>query len=209
MTDRNDLHSDIAWMRQLAEEGRHAPLAGGSIMMSAGLIYGITSAVHWAIATDRLGTEPSSLSWIWLGATALFMVLIILLRVSGRRGVVSSANRAAGVAWGTVGWGIFALLGCLSIIASRVADPRAIVSVIPCVILIFYGMGWGVSAAMFKSRNLALLGAGSAVAALIVAAMTGDANQYLAYAAALFALMAVPGFLLMQAARRANEARGG
>jgi predicted membrane protein len=54
---------------------------------------------------------------------------------------------------------------------------------------------------MQKSRRLWLLAIGSFVAAPVLALLTGQEEQYLAYAAALFLLMALPGWLLMRAAR--------
>jgi len=67
--------------------------------------------------------------------------------------------------------------------------------------LAFYGIGWAVSAAMYRSRALWGLAFRSFVAAPVLAAFTGYDEQYLAYAAALFLLMALPGFLLMRGAK--------
>jgi uncharacterized MAPEG superfamily protein len=48
-----------------------------------------------------------------------------------------------------------------------------------------------------------MLSLGSFAAAPLLALFAGSAAQYLAYAAALFLLMALPGFLLMRAAEQA------
>lgn len=37
------VHDDIAYMKALAQEGRQAPLLGGSILIAAGLIFGLAS----------------------------------------------------------------------------------------------------------------------------------------------------------------------
>lgn len=65
----------------------------------------------------------------------------------------------------------------------------------------FYGVGWAVSATMTRSRHLWALALASFAAAPVLAVMSGTSWQYLAYAVALFGLMALPGFLLMRAAK--------
>jgi hypothetical protein len=86
----------------------------------------------------------------------------------------------------------------------RTGEEGALVafSLLPSVIMVFYGIGWAVSAAMYRSASLWGLAAGSFAAAPLLAALSGLAEQYLAYAAALFLLMALPGWLLMRGARR-------
>jgi hypothetical protein len=54
---------------------------------------------------------------------------------------------------------------------------------------------------MYRSRMLWGLAIGSFLAAPLLASLTGLDEQYLAYAAALFLLMALPGWLLMRSAR--------
>ena len=54
---------------------------------------------------------------------------------------------------------------------------------------------------MLRSRMLWLLAAAALAACPALALLTGSASQYLAYAAALFLLMGLPGFLLMRSVR--------
>ncbi|WP_372706352.1 hypothetical protein [Brevundimonas sp.] len=201
-----DPAADIAWMRRLAEEGANAPMQGASILVSAGLIYGSASLVHWAQVTDRLPESPAVTGVGWLVATVLFLVVftIVNLRMRGRIGVMTSANRAFAAAWTAVGLGIFALFIALMINSYRMGSNQDFTAMwlVPSIIFAFYGLGWAVTAAMLRSRPLWLLAVASLAACPALAWLTGSATQYLAYAAALFLLMALPGFLLMRAARR-------
>ncbi len=198
--------ADIAWMRRLAEEGADAPMRGASILMSAGLIYGAASLFHWAQITDRVPSLDGVTGMGWLVATLLFFVVlaVLLVRLKQSRGVVTASNRATGTVWSALGWGIFALFGSMAALGWRVGGEGIEIAfgLVPSVIMVFYGIGWAVSAAMYKSRLLWGLAVGSFVAAPLLAALTGRADQYLAYAAALFLLMALPGWLLMRGARR-------
>lgn len=207
MTNENDDGTaDIAWMRKLAEENAEAPMRGGSILMAAGLIYGLGSVVHWASLTSLIPVQDAGIGLIWLAATALFFVVLVLsiMRQKSQGGVRTAANRASGAAWAAVGWGIFATFTSVAVVGLRLGqDSLLLLSLTPSIIMVFYGMGWAVSAAMTKSTQLWWLAIGSFLAAPLLAAFSGQDVQYLAYAACLFVLMAIPGFLLMRAAKQA------
>jgi hypothetical protein len=199
--------ADIAWMRRLAEEGATAPMRGASILMAAGLLYGLASLFHWALL---VGVAPLSVdsTWIgWVGATLAFWALLAVAipRLKRAEGAYTTANKASGIAWSGMGWGIFALFVSMAVLGWRMgadATPTLFV-LIPSVILVFYGVGWAVSGAMFKSQTMWTLSIASFAAAPALAALAGTSALYLAYAAALFGLMALPGYLFMRAANRA------
>lgn len=206
MTEKaEDTAADIAWMRKLAEEGAAAPMQGASILMAAGLIYGAASLFYWAEITGRvsIGGPVSGLGW--LVATVLFMVVlfVIISRLKRQGGVMTASNRATGTVWSALGWGIFALFASMAVLGWRSGGDGAeqALALTPSVIMVFYGVGWAVSAAMYRSRMLWGLALGSFAAAPLLAALSGQAEQYLAYGAALFLLMALPGWLLMRGAR--------
>lgn len=203
----NDTEStDIAWMRQLAEEGGRTPMRGASILFAAGLIYGAASLAHWAIEAGLIAQVGPAMGLVWLIATGLFLAVAIAVNVRlGRNGGVrTGAGRAVGAVWSGVGYGIFALFAAISVVGYRLGGDAAVVSLalVPSIIMVFYGVGWGVTAAMQKSKPLGWLSLASLAAAPLLALLTGQPEQYLAYAAALFLLMALPGLLLMRGAGR-------
>jgi len=208
MTEKiEDPAADIAWMRRLAEEGSRTPMQGASILFAAGLIYGAASLSHWAEMSGRLGGVPGVTGIGWLVATVLFLAVltIVNIRMRGRTGVMTSANRAFAAVWTAVGFGIFALFMALIVNDYRMGPDQGFAGMwlVPSIIMAFYGLGWAVTAAMARSKGLWLLAISSLVACPALALLTGSAEQYLAYAAALFSLMALPGFLLMRAAKQA------
>jgi len=206
MTNENDDGAaDIAWMRKLAEENAEAPMRGGSILMAAGLIYGLGSILHWASLAGLVPIQDAGLGAIWLVATGLFFIVLFLSILHQKRqgGVRTSANRAASAAWASVGWGIFALFTSVAVAGLRLGpDTLLILSLTPSIIMVFYGMGWAVSATMTRSTQLWWLAVGSFLAAPLLAAFSGQDVQYLAYAGCLFLLMAVPGWLIMRRAQQ-------
>ncbi len=200
-----DPAADIAWMRRLAEEGAEAPMRGASILMSAGLLYGAASLFHWAEITGRVGSAPGITGISWLVATALFLLTlsVVLSRLKRERGVMTANNRASGTVWSALGWGIFALFLSMAAVGWRTGEEGALLALSLAIstIMVFYGIGWAVTAAMYRSRILWGLAIASFAAAPLLASLTGLDEQYLAYAAALFLLMALPGWMLMRRVR--------
>jgi hypothetical protein len=202
-TRPSDITPDIAWIRSLAEEGANAPLGGGRILLAAGLIYGAASLFQWACIENLVPFSPRQGNWGWLAATVLFLGFTLIDRIflCPPTGVKTAANRAARAAWSCVGAGIFAGIASMAAVSWRLGDSGfGLISLLPSMVMVFYGLGWGVSAAMIRSQRLAWLAVASFVAAPVLALMTGSAAQMLGYAACLFLLMALPGFLLMRAA---------
>lgn len=207
MTETRDDITDIAWLRGLAEQGARAPVQGASILFAAGLIYGTASLGHWAIETGLVAAPATVFSAIWGVAVVVFLVTLVVLigRLKRQGGVETAATRAFGIVWSALGWGIFVLFASLivgDLSRDGSSDMAATALVIPSIIMSFYGVGWAVTATMVRSRALWSLALASFAAAPALAALSGTPSQYLAYAAALFGLMALPGFLLMRAARR-------
>lgn len=203
--DTDNAAADIAWMRRLAEEAGEAPMQGASLLMFGGLLYGLASLFHWAVVTGGLPIAGDNL-WIgWVVATVAYWVVLAVVIPRLRRGaaVSTTANRASGMAWSGMGWGIFALFLAMSVLGWRMGEAslEPMFALIPSIIMVFYGVGWAVSASMHKSRTMWILSLASFAAAPLMALFAGQAAQYLAYAAALFLLMALPGGLLMRAAR--------
>lgn len=204
--DTENAPADIAWMRRVAEEGAAAPMRGGSILMAAGLIYGAASVAHWAVLAGLLDIGAAAFGMIWLAATAVFLIVVVIVNLQLRRatGVRTAVNRATAAAWMGVGFGIFATFASFAVLGLRLGEAGLVaLAMAPSIIMVFYGMGWAVSAAMTRSRALWLLAAASFVAAPLLATLSGEDAQYLAYAAALVVLMAAPGWALMRRAAQA------
>jgi uncharacterized membrane protein YobD (UPF0266 family) len=204
MTDDIDNRpADLAFLRGLAEEGANAPLGGGRVLLAAGLIYGLASLTQWAAISDLVPINPKQSNWVWLIATVIFLAFTFLDRLflCPPTGVRTAANRAARAAWSCVGAGIFAGIASMFVVSWKLqASGMTLLWLLPSMIMVFYGLGWGVSAAMIRSGRLMWLAIASFVSAPLLALMTGSESQLLAYAVALFLLMALPGFLIMRAA---------
>ncbi len=203
MTDgMQGLRDDVAFMRGLAEQGRNAPLLGGSIAAAAGLLFGGTSLLTYARLAGWVDTPVSVLNWVWMGAFFLFMLVLIGVSraTRARSGRNSTANQASGAAWGGVGFAIFAIFGAF-IFASARTQEWIIMTMLCPVILALYGAAWSVAGAM--SGKMWMKGVAGLALVLAVATgwLAGEAEQYLLYAVALFATALIPGLVMMRQAR--------
>ncbi len=199
----HDLGADIRFLRRLAEEGRSAPWRGGSILVAAGIIFGLASIMNWTIQTGKIAASPWAFSWIWGGATVIFVgALRIIRRRAAGAGGASPANRAAGLAWMSVGWTIFTLAVSAYLAAWRSQSSLPFL-LMPSVVMALYGLGWTVVAAVSRKGWIWITAAGGYAAALVLAAFCTAPDVFLLYAGALMLLAVLPGIALMRHAARA------
>jgi hypothetical protein len=201
MTDdqMQSMRDDIAYMKELAVDGQRASSrVGGGILAAAGAVYGATAIAQWAQATGRLALPSNDLTFLWLGATGLFLVLAMLIKVMCRgetnRGPVNRANR---IVWIAVGWGIAALMVSF-FIASYSTGQWIFMNMLAPVVLTFYGAAWMVNASMVKRPAFAVIAAGCFLAAAGMGFLVNSPNLMLAYAAALLLFAFLPGLILMR-----------
>lgn len=122
------LKDDIAFMRAMAEEGRSAPLLGGAVLTSAGVVYALASLAQWAVLTQTVAVSYKVLPYMWLAAMLISMTLLAVFkrRLAGAPGSASPANRAARFAWKGVGQAIFAIGAAMFIAVWKTQDYNLI-----------------------------------------------------------------------------------
>jgi hypothetical protein len=190
---------DIAFMRELAEAGRQSPLKGGSILMSAGLIYAACAFITWAAAVYPM--SPLFMPIVWFGGTALFFVALAVLR--GRMGVKSETNRAAGLIWAGAGWALFVIVLSLMVMAYRANGGWILAAICP-VVLATYGAAWLVGGILSRVVWMRAVGFGAFALALVCAWYALEVRTlFLIYGVSLLGVVALPGYLAMRQAQRA------
>jgi hypothetical protein len=205
--DLDGLRDDVAYLRGLALEGARAPVRGGGILVAAGVLYATASVVHWAMARSQGGLTPSRALLIWGGATALFLLVLALLKGQMRPPGPSAAGRGLRALWSSVGASIAAI--CVALLGAAVTTgdwfPMAL---LPSVVLALYGGAWAVTGALSGARWVQGVALVSFVAAAGLGWVAGNPNQLLAYAAALLAVAVAPGLYGLAEERRNAPADG-
>ena len=198
MTDQAAIRDDIAFMRELAEQGRVGPLVGGSVLLVSGLSFGSASLAVWAELTWKLVRSNWAIPGVWIASMAVFMAYMFGSKVMRTRG--GGASKAIGMAWSGAGFAIFFVGLSLAIMAVHGKDPYVAAAFMPFILAI-YGSAWFLAAALTGIRWLYAVAFASFGMALVVAWFTSEgAALYLVYGLSLSLLAALPGGILARQA---------
>jgi hypothetical protein len=195
------LKDDIAYMRGLAEAGRKGPVLGASILFSCGLIYSLAAVASWLIHSGRLAIDLPFPGVEWWAAAAVQIPTVIVLsrRLGGRSGQSNAASRLFGVIWSSMGFAIFAFAVAIALIHWRFQQPMVWMAM-PAIVMALYGAGWSMNAVIVRRAWMHAVAVVSYLAAILTAFMVDLPNALglLAYAGVIFAIICVPGLILMR-----------
>jgi hypothetical protein len=199
--DVQAIRDDLAFMRALAQEGRRAPLLIGHNMLVGGVALGTTCLVCWAIAVRLVAVSRWWEAGIWLFVTPAYMVYCYIRRTQWRNaqpGATAITNRAVHAAWRGIGYAVLVLAGAAGIAAYQM-KTMAPFALFPSIIMALYGLGWMVAATMSETKWLRTVSIASFITAIPIALVADTKAGYFMVAAALYLLMALPGWLLTRA----------
>ena len=198
---RDELAQDLSYVRALAEEGRHAPLLGGSFLVFWGVLNMAAYGVQWSLLTGLLpGAESGAsfgLLWGAYGLIAGIGSAILSQRVRGKPGLSAIGVRAEGAIWLGVSLAIGAVaIGAIArlFLDHDVNAPNAIMGAA----FALFGAALTATAMLSGQKWLwpfALL------AYLVAATLCAFANApwaYLLASAASVIVLAIPGALLLR-----------
>ena len=193
------IQDDIAYMRSLAHEGRHAPLLAGPILVTAAIVFGGASIGQWALNAGVFNISPWAQLWLWIASAIIFTVALIALigRMKGKPGMNSAGNKAVGAAWSGVGYGIF--VTWLALVALSVKTGNwSWMAVMPTTVMVAYGSAWMIAAAMTRTRWMSFTALAAYAGAVAVAWFIESPAIYLVFTVVLMAVALVPGIILMR-----------
>jgi hypothetical protein len=196
---RDELASDLAYVRAMAEEGRHAPLLGGSHFLFWGLLNAVTYLLHWSVLEGfiSLGGLEFPLLWAGYGVIAAIGMMTLRGRVSDKPGKSSLGVRAERAIWAGVTIAIVIIaLGCIGRMAIE-GDPLAPNNIMAPVLALF-GAALTATAMLARENWLNLFAIVAYAFALIVGAFANAAWAYPLAAAANFIVLAIPGIVLLR-----------
>ncbi len=199
--DVQAIRDDLAFVRALAQEGRRAPLLIGHNLLVGGIVYGTICLVVWGVATRFIAAPPWVEGAIWVVVTPIYMAYCNVRRTQwrcARPGATAITNRAVYATWRGIGYALLSLMAA-ELIAAYEMKSAAPFGLFPSIVLSFYGLGWLVASAMSEVKWLRGVSIASFLAAVVVALGSNSKVDYLVMAAALYLLMALPGWLLTRA----------
>lgn len=98
---RDEVLQDLAYARALAEEGRHAPLIGGSYFVLFGVLLAIAYSVQWAVLSGlwAVGQQAIGFTWMGYGAATTIGVMVLSRRVRRLPGGTAISNQVDRAVW--------------------------------------------------------------------------------------------------------------
>lgn len=189
--------ADIAFIRDLAEQGRNTAPLNGPFLIAASVIFGIANLGQWALATGKVDVSSWAPLWLWIGAAVVFCLSLVVLtrRHDAKAGAGTLVNKSIGASWAAVGFGIFAMWLAFMAVGFKTGD-WTMMWAMPSLVFAAYGSAWFVAGEMTGRswmKGIALLSyAGAAALGLFI----GNPAIYLAFTV-LFVLVAlIPGIVL-------------
>ncbi|MDZ4776748.1 MAG: hypothetical protein SGJ23_08185 [Alphaproteobacteria bacterium] len=195
-----EIAEDLNYVRTLAEEGRHAPLLGGSFLMFWGVLNAVAWAVQWGLVNQYLVTDPSwHFGALWAGYGVIAGVGSVLLgnRIKEKPGTSSLGNRMERAAWAGAGIGTGAVvIGAIGHMAFS-GDRTAPDVIVPAAFAL-YGGALMVTSIVTQEKWLggfALVSFGLSAA---LGVFLSESWFYLAGAAGSIVTLLVPGIALLR-----------
>lgn len=201
----HDVHSDIAYLKALAEEGRAAPLLMGPILVAAALWFGAATLIQFGVALDIVPLHGWGILTMWVVAGLGFAALLYALirRIHGQIGSQSRDNVVMGATWSTCGYSIFGTW--LVLIAFAVSTQNwSPMALMPSFVMVAYGSAWLISGQMAKRGWMLLTGLVCFVGAAALGYFAFTVWTYPIYLVMLVAVALVPGLHLMKLAQKAG-----
>ena len=202
MNDKtNTAHEDLAFMRNLVEQGGKAQLAGGSVFFAGGVLYGVQCLYHWGQMQGLISLpEPWNLAFV-AGVTLVFLAYMLWAGFSGRlKTPTGLLGRALAAVFSGVGLANLAMVFVFALNAGR-SQSGEIWMLYPTVVFALQGAAWVAAFQIQKHGWQATVGIGWLVSACALGWFANDPGTYvLIAAAALFLLMALPGWYMMRRA---------
>ena len=195
--DMQVLKDDIAFMRALTEENGDSMAREGAILAAVGIIFGLTALQYWLLRMEVFTVPRSWQPFLWMDGVIAYLITLTLIhrRFPKRPGV---GPRAMEAAWAGVGIGVTVAAIALGVSGWRLQMPMLASGAFPIVLFTLYGTAWGVAFAVKRRTWFALVAIGCSVTAIACGFLIGTHEEWLLLSLGLFALVAVPGFVILR-----------
>ncbi|MBP6545971.1 MAG: hypothetical protein KA220_04575 [Phenylobacterium sp.] len=203
MNDKaNTAHEDLAFMRNLVEQGNRSQLTGGSLFFAGGMLYGFQTLFHWVEFKGWIDPPPAVQLAIIAGVTIAFIaVLCVVVWRDHKVGPTGLMGRALAAVFGGIGLANLAMVFVFGLNASRTGLLTWMLY--PPVIFALQGAAWYTAYQLQKRSWHGAVAFGWFIAAAALGYAVGNTELYVLIACiSLFGLMALPGFVMMRLARQ-------
>ena len=191
---QSSLAEDLAYVRQMAEEGAAAPsLSGRFSTWWAGLVT-IALFAHWGTLTERLPIAPEQIGLIWISFAVIGTLGNIFLSFSlrGKPGALAPGNRVSRAIWGVTTAGLFLYGTSLGFGVALRGLPYILFDTIMPLAFILHAVNSSATAILFQRRLSWTTIIPSLVTAAACTWLIGTASTYLVAMAGVIIAWLIP-----------------
>jgi hypothetical protein len=195
------LSEDLAFVRQMAEEGASAPSLSGRYSLWWGVLVTLAMLTHWATLTGLSGIPPKLIGLIWMTMAVVGVIGNVVIGATNKDkpGRFAPGNRADAAVWPVVTAGLFTYaIAVACAVALRDVSPLLFDTIIP-VAFVLHASATAMSAALFRDRRRWILVALSLGFVAATMFMVGQADLYLVAAAGIFVTQIIPSIFELRA----------
>jgi hypothetical protein len=194
---REELLSDLAYARTLAEEGRQAPLIGGAFLVLFGVLLAIAYAVHWALLTGQIPMLFAGWNWLAFGVCAFAGSMLLRGRVKQMPGASAIGNRAERTVWRGVSIAILVVV-IGAIVQASLTGQVGVTNAIMAAGFGLYGVALYATAVIGGHRWLAPFAYLAWLISGVLWAFMNEPWAYLLAAAGSVLVLLIPGIISMR-----------
>ncbi|MHA7898240.1 MAG: hypothetical protein ACX94B_00140 [Henriciella sp.] len=194
------LQDDLAYVRDLAEAGQHAPLLGGRFLTFWGVLTTTAYFLHYAIAAGLFGWPDTAYAWVW-GAFIIAGGIgqgVLVSTIRNKPGGSSVGNRTEGTVWMAGGFALFAYFGTLIVKSIIVGGPAPGFEASLPIVFAIYGTGLITSGIMGNVKPLTYAGYGALGMVALSIWFEGAVTSWAIASLGAFLTVLVPGLILMR-----------
>ena len=197
---REELLDDLAYARTLAEEGRHAPLLGGSYLVFWGLLNALAFSAQWGVLEGFLpaaGGASFAILWLSYGALAGIGMFFLRMRSRTKPGLTAIGVRAERALWVGAATAVMAVVIGSILRMMATADPTAVNAILGAAFAL-YGAALFGTASLSEQTWLRAFGWLSISVAGTLCFFANMNWAYLVAAAGSLLALAWPGLILLK-----------
>jgi hypothetical protein len=190
-------HEDLAYVRQLAESGAHAPLNGGRFMAWWGLLIAIAwTAQHFAV-NGAIGDGGIIFGLIWgsFGIAGGLGQFVLARSMPAKSGEGSAGNRASRSVWAAGAFAIGSMVVGVALLARSGVGYQVFDWTVPVAFAV-YACALIVTGSLAGERIVRFAGYAAVVMVGLFTAFILHPDRYLLAAAGAAATVLLPGVLL-------------
>jgi len=197
---RDELLSDLNYVKTMAEEGAQTPLLGGRIGLMWGVLLSFTFFMQWAILTQTFVLPYKSLVFLWLGFAILGGLgsMIFGRQIDTKPGARSVANRVESYVWVMFAFMMASLF--IGILLNQILSDGTPQLFDLMVVFGFAGQGlaYGIVAKMSGLKWIYLASLAGFIAATLCFAVYGQLSIYLIGAIAVIFTVIIPSLISLK-----------